>query len=87
MMASEASLRIELGTERASRIVALENFFQRLKGIERVMANHARAEDQMQQAHSLILAAESLKQAMSSRRPVKQQVDSVMENEGDGKQN
>jgi hypothetical protein len=71
----EANMMIQLGEERARRIVRMEDLFVRVKGVERVLGDHVSSEISYRESHALLMAAACLETAIESRGPLAHEVE------------
>eukprot|EP00050_Salpingoeca_kvevrii_P020405 m.98114 g.98114 ORF g.98114 m.98114 type:complete len:599 (-) comp8852_c0_seq2:2081-3877(-) len=75
--ASEAELRFRLGRERAHRIVVLEQYLQRLKALESVLADQRDAAQETRDTHALFMASENVAHSIGERSSLRREIDEL----------
>ena len=71
----EANMMIDVGEERAKRIVRMEEMFVRTKAVEQVLADHVQSNTSYRDSHMVLMATEMLQQAVASKGPIQQEVE------------
>jgi len=73
----EANMLIDVGEERARRIVRMEEMFVRVKAVEGVLSEHVQSNTSYRDSHVVLMATEMLQQAVASKAPIQQQVETL----------